>query len=213
MSQAQRKFEGPRKQAAPSRPSVWSLHLLERDQSESFRVVCPSFADEPVGRKAVEGLEPSGEVVGGDEVVEMPNELAVQLVMKRVTPLFTIEYRQAKRPSTGSAKPDWAHARTAPIALGEKRHPIATSAFKTVAVKPPAEVTAPSIPSGCILPSLVAIGPMTGQASVGGAQSRSYGAPRKQAMPRKHQQTDSGSSSWRARLSKASPQCRECSSA
>ena len=39
------------------------------------------FADELVGGKAVEGLEPSGEVVGGDEVVEMPNELAVRLVM------------------------------------------------------------------------------------------------------------------------------------
>ena len=60
---------------------VWSRHLLERDQSEWFRFGCPSFADELVGRKAVEGLEPSGEVAGGDEVVETPNELAVQLVM------------------------------------------------------------------------------------------------------------------------------------
>ena len=42
---------------------VESRHLLERIERESFRLDCPSFADEFVGSKAVEGLEPSGEVV------------------------------------------------------------------------------------------------------------------------------------------------------
>jgi hypothetical protein len=45
-------------------------------QFESFRFDCPSFADELVGGKIVQGLERLGEVVGGHEVVEMPHELA-----------------------------------------------------------------------------------------------------------------------------------------
>jgi hypothetical protein len=40
-----------------------------------------SFADELIGRKAVEGLEPSGEGVGGDEVVEAPNEPTAGIVV------------------------------------------------------------------------------------------------------------------------------------
>src|SRR6516225_11663605 len=56
---------------------VWPRHLLERVQSESFSLGCPSFADELVGGEAVEGLQSPGEVVGGDEVGEMPNELIV----------------------------------------------------------------------------------------------------------------------------------------
>jgi hypothetical protein len=94
--------------------------------------------------------------------------------LKRVTPSFTVEYRQAKRPNSGSAKPSWAHARPAPAGLDEKANRIATSAFKTVAVKLPAEVIAPSVPSGRILPSLVETIPGTGQADAGSAQSRSY---------------------------------------
>ena len=94
--------------------------------------------------------------------------------MKRVTPSFTVEYRQAKRPNSGSAKPSWAHAKPAPAGLDEKANRIATSAFKTVAVKLPAEVIAPSVPSGRILPSLVETTPGTGQADAGSAQSRSY---------------------------------------
>jgi hypothetical protein len=95
--------------------------------------------------------------------------------LKRVTPSFTVEYRQAKRPSTGSAKPGWANVMPAPIGLDEKTSPIAISAFKTVAAKPPADVISTSIPSGRILPSLVEAAPVTGQADAGGAQSRSYG--------------------------------------
>jgi hypothetical protein len=94
--------------------------------------------------------------------------------LKRVTPSFTVEYRQAKRPNSGSAKPSWAHARPAPAGLDEKANRIATSAFKTVAVKLPAEVIAPSVPSGRILPSLVETILGTGQADAGSAQSRSY---------------------------------------
>ena len=109
--------------------------------------------------------------------------------MKRVTPSFTVEYRQAKRPNTGSAKPGWAHAKPAPAGLDEKANRIAISAFKTVAAKPPADVISPSIPSGRILPSLVETAPVTGQADAGGAQSRSYGSAAKAAMPRKSQQT------------------------
>jgi hypothetical protein len=95
--------------------------------------------------------------------------------LKRVTPSFTVEYRQAKRPSTGSAKPRWANLRPAAIGLDEKTSAIAISAFKTVAAKTPADVIPPSIPSGRILPSLVAPAPVTGQAAPGGGQSRSYG--------------------------------------
>jgi hypothetical protein len=97
--------------------------------------------------------------------------------LKRVTPSFTVEYRQAKRPSTGSGKPHWANLRPAAIVLDEKTSAIAISAFKTVAAKPPADVMSPSIPSGRILPSLVAPAPVTGQAAAGGGQSRSYGGP------------------------------------
>ena len=92
--------------------------------------------------------------------------------LKRVTPSFTVEYLKAKRTNSGSAKSGWGRAKPAPAGLDEKANRIAISAFKTVAVKPPAEVIAPSIPSGRILPSLVETTPVTGQA---GAQSRSYG--------------------------------------
>jgi len=95
--------------------------------------------------------------------------------LKRLTPSFTVEYRQAKRPITGSTKPGWAHAKPVPVGVDEKANRIAISAFKTVAVKPPAEVMVPSIPSGRILPSLVETTPVAGQAGAGSAQSRSCG--------------------------------------
>jgi hypothetical protein len=99
--------------------------------------------------------------------------------LKRVTPSFTVEYRQAKRPSTGSAKPSWAHARPAPAGLDEKANRIAISAFKTVAAEPPADVISPSIPTGRILPSLVETAPVTGQDHAVGAQSTSHGSAAK----------------------------------
>jgi hypothetical protein len=95
--------------------------------------------------------------------------------LKRVTPSFTVEYRQAKRPNPRSVKPGWAELRPAPIGLGEKANRIAISAFKTVATKPPADVISPSVPSGRILPSLVETALVAGQADAGGAQSRSCG--------------------------------------
>jgi hypothetical protein len=95
--------------------------------------------------------------------------------LKRATPSFTVEYRQAKRPNSVSAKPGWANAKPAPTGLDEQTNRVAISAFKTAAVKPPEEVVAPSIPSGRILPSLVETGPVTAQSNSGSAKSRSYG--------------------------------------
>ena len=109
--------------------------------------------------------------------------------MKRVTPSFTVEYRQAKRPNTGSAKLGWANAKPPPEGVDEKANWIAISAFKTVAAQPPADVISPSIPSGRILPSLVETAPVTGQADAGAPNRGATRAPRKQAMPRKSQQT------------------------
>jgi hypothetical protein len=94
--------------------------------------------------------------------------------LKRVTPSFTVEYRQAKRPNTGSAKLGWAHAKPAPVGVDEKVNRIAISAFKSAAAHPPVDVVSPSIPPGRILPSLEAA-PVTGQADAGGTQSKSYG--------------------------------------
>ena len=94
--------------------------------------------------------------------------------MKRVTPSFTVEYRQAKRPNTGSAKLGSAHAKPAPAGLDGEANRIAISAFKIVAAKPPADGRSPPMPSGRILPSLVETAPVTGQADAGSAQSRSH---------------------------------------
>jgi hypothetical protein len=44
-------------------------------------LACPGSADELVGCEALQGLEPSGEVVGLDEVAEVLSELVVALVM------------------------------------------------------------------------------------------------------------------------------------
>src|ERR1700730_2224368 len=101
--------------------------------------------------------------------------------LKRITPSFTVEYRQAKRPSTGSAKLGWAHAKPAPAGADEKATRIAISALKTVAAIPPADVVSPSILPSPILPSLFETAPVTGQAAAGGAQSKSHGGASKAA--------------------------------
>jgi hypothetical protein len=98
--------------------------------------------------------------------------------LKRVTPSFTVEYRQAKRPNTGSAKLGWAHTQPAPE-VAEKGSRVAISAFKTAAGHSPAEVISPSIPRGRILPSLVEAAPGTTQADAERAQSRSEGSDAK----------------------------------
>jgi hypothetical protein len=95
--------------------------------------------------------------------------------LKRLTPSFTVEYRQAKRPNTGRAKLGWAHAKPVPTGADEKANRIAISAFKTVAAQPPADVISPSVPSGRILPSLVETALVAAQADAGDAQSRSCG--------------------------------------
>jgi hypothetical protein len=101
--------------------------------------------------------------------------------LKRVTPSFTVEYRQAKRPNTGSAKLGWAHAKPTPAGGDEKAKRIAISAFKTVAARPPSDVISTSILPGRILPSLIETAPVTGQAEAGGAQSKSHGSVSKAA--------------------------------
>jgi hypothetical protein len=99
--------------------------------------------------------------------------------LKRVTPSFTVEYRQAKRPNTGSAKLGWAHAKPAPAGVDEKTNRAAISAFETVAAQPLVDVISPSIPSGRILPSLVETALVAGEADAGDTQSTSCGGATK----------------------------------
>jgi hypothetical protein len=98
--------------------------------------------------------------------------------LKRVTSSFTVEYRRAKRPNTGSAKLGWAHARPAQ-GVAEKASRIAISAFKIAAAHSSADVISPSIPRGRILPSLVEAASGTGKADAQRAQSRSQGSAAK----------------------------------
>jgi hypothetical protein len=101
--------------------------------------------------------------------------------LKRATPSFTVEYRQAKRPNTGSAKLGWAHAKPAPPGGDEKANRIAMSAFKTVAAHPPSDVISPLILTGRVLPSLIETASVTEQADARGAQSKSRGSASKAA--------------------------------
>jgi hypothetical protein len=101
--------------------------------------------------------------------------------LKRATPSFTVEYRQAKRPNTGSAKLGWAHAKPAPPGGDENANRIAMSAFKTVAAHPPSDVISPSIVPGRVLPSLIQTAPVTEQADARGAQLKSHGSASKAA--------------------------------
>jgi hypothetical protein len=101
--------------------------------------------------------------------------------LKRATPSFTVEYRQAKRPNTGSAKLGWAHAKPAPPGGDENANRIAISAFKTVAAHPPSDVISPSIVPGRVLPILIQTAPVTEQADARGAQLKSHGSASKAA--------------------------------
>ena len=56
--------------------------MLERIKGESVWLCCPGFADELVGGEAFEGLEPPGEVVGGDKVCQVAAELVVGFVVE-----------------------------------------------------------------------------------------------------------------------------------
>src|SRR5215204_5873924 len=60
---------------------VQSRHLVDWIEPEPLRLDCPSFGDELVWREAFEHLQPAAEVVGGDEVVEVPSELVMAIVV------------------------------------------------------------------------------------------------------------------------------------
>ncbi len=63
------------------RLDVQSRHLVDRIDGEPLWLICPGFADEFVGREALEGLQATGEVVGGNEVRKVASELVVVLVV------------------------------------------------------------------------------------------------------------------------------------
>lgn len=50
-------------------------------ESKSIRFFLPAFADELIGREAMERLESFGEVVSGDEVAEVGSQLVVAVVV------------------------------------------------------------------------------------------------------------------------------------
>ena len=55
---------------------------MERVERESYWFGCPCFADGFVGGETLEGLQSAAEVVGVDEVVEVPAELVVGVVVE-----------------------------------------------------------------------------------------------------------------------------------
>lgn len=55
---------------------------MVRIEVESFGLVCPSLADELAWGEAAQALEAAGEIVGRDEVVEVPPELVVAVVVE-----------------------------------------------------------------------------------------------------------------------------------
>jgi hypothetical protein len=54
---------------------------VDRVHDESLWLVCPGFADEFVGCQALQGLQATGEVVGGDEVREVTSGLVMAFVV------------------------------------------------------------------------------------------------------------------------------------
>ena len=48
---------------------------MDRVYGEPFGFDCPLFADELIGGEAFEGLQPSPEVIGADEVGEVISQL------------------------------------------------------------------------------------------------------------------------------------------
>jgi hypothetical protein len=58
-------------------------------QIESFRLICPAFADELVWGQPFEGLKTAGEVVGIDEVCEvLPQLIVIVIVVSMDSCLF-----------------------------------------------------------------------------------------------------------------------------
>ena len=55
---------------------------MERVKDEPVWLFCPNFADEFVGCETFEGLEPSSEIVGRDEVGERVSKLVMSFVVE-----------------------------------------------------------------------------------------------------------------------------------
>jgi hypothetical protein len=54
---------------------------MDRVKVEAFGLLEPGFANEHVGGEALQGLEPSSEVVGGHEVSQVLPELVMALIV------------------------------------------------------------------------------------------------------------------------------------
>src|SRR3984885_2198760 len=77
------------------------------------------------------------------------------MLLKRTTPSFTVEFRQAKRRKPGSPRTDWLDAKGPPTTATKQPQDIAVSTFKPAADNVQIEGRAPSTISGRILPSLL----------------------------------------------------------
>ena len=55
--------------------------MLERIKIEPFGFDCPSFADELVRGETFEGLEPTAEIIGVDEIGEIAAQLVVIVIV------------------------------------------------------------------------------------------------------------------------------------
>jgi hypothetical protein len=96
----------------------------------------------------------------------------LRMPLKRVPPSFIVEYRQTRqRPSPGGVKLSWADTNRVPRGPNKTTHRDAISVFNTASAEQPAEVVAPSISAGRILPSLVEAEPLTAQSSSGARQT------------------------------------------
>jgi hypothetical protein len=77
------------------------------------------------------------------------------MLLKRTTPSFTVEFRQAKRRKPGSPRTGWLDAKGPPTTATKQPQDIAVSTFKPAADNVQIEGRAPSTISGRILPSLL----------------------------------------------------------
>ncbi len=77
-------FPFPRPKSSKSMlasPDAWSRKLVDRIDDESVRFFRLAFADLFLWDEALEGLEPTGEIVGSDEVGEMLTKLIAALTV------------------------------------------------------------------------------------------------------------------------------------
>ena len=73
---------GKAKRSRVSSLGVQSRHLMDWVDDESIRLRSPLFADEFIGREAFEGLQPTAKIVCVDEVLKVPSELVVIVIME-----------------------------------------------------------------------------------------------------------------------------------